>query len=307
MINKLELQKYDIQEEIRRVATEICNDGLEELIVHSNPDEIVIHNTRKRIKFLRALLRLVKYDLDKVHYSSQNNFLRHIKNLSTNQREIIVLEKAVLQLLSTSTKNSTIAFLERVHSSVMAEKEIINREPTHEALVGRYQKLLQVYKNLIREWPFSKKDLKQIITGMTVIYDSARRLLLQSRTSRDVHSLHDLRKRTKDLYHIFSVIVPASTKEYRHTTILLKKLSDILGDIHDLFAIPDFIEKVTPGVHDDPVFLKIKKRTQRKIDARIDKALKLSDEVYKQTPYKFRMAVTRRLTRYSSKHFKPDF
>lgn len=306
-ITKLELQAYDIHEELKRIGIKICNDGLEELTVHSNPDEIVIHNTRKRIKFLRALLRLVKYEVDNVVFSSQNNFLRHIKNLSTKQREIVVLEKTILQLLATSSKTSTILFLQNLLAAVELEKMKINADPPHTELVERYKRLLIVYRNLIREWDFSFRDIKMIVRGVYELYFKARRLLVISKKSRDVHHLHDLRKRTKDIYHILSMLRPASEAELTKTIIKFKKLSDLLGDIHDLFTIPEYIKHLRPEEINSTAYDRIYKRISRRIETRIEKSFLLSDEIYGQTPYQFRIYLYRKLRKFASRGFKPKF
>lgn len=307
IITKLELQAFDIHEELRRIGIEICNDGLEELIVHSNPDEIVIHNTRKRIKFLRALLRFVKYEVDGVIFSSQNNFLRHIKNLSTRQREIVVLEKALLQLLATSSRSSTIVFLQEVLATIELEKLKISLDPSHDELVERYKKLIIVYRNLIREWEFSKKDVRMLVRGLHELYLRARRLLAVSKPSRDVHHLHDLRKRTKDIYHIISILRPASRTDFSKLIRDFKRLSDLLGDIHDLFTIPHYISMFTPHYKDSAAYGRIVKRINTKIETRINKAFAAADVVYQLTPYRYKMDIFRKLKKYSSREFRPKF
>jgi CHAD domain-containing protein len=73
--------------------------------------------------------------------------------------------------------------------------------------------------------------------GFERIYLRGRRALKAARKDPDTESLHELRKRAKDLWHAAQVLRPAAPKAMKRLARRAHALSDVVGDDHDLAVL----------------------------------------------------------------------
>jgi CHAD domain-containing protein len=79
--------------------------------------------------------------------------------------------------------------------------------------------------------------------GFERIYKRGRRALKAARRDPTDENLHELRKRAKDLWHAAQVLRPTSPKRMRRLARRAHRLSDLLGDDHDLAVLLDAATK----------------------------------------------------------------
>jgi CHAD domain-containing protein len=98
-------------------------------------------------------------------------------------------------------------------------------------------------------------------------------------------SLHDLRKRTKDLWHAAQIVRPVDEKGMARLAKRAHKLSDVIGNHHDLGMLRDAAagrrETLRPG--ELKLLRGLIERRQRKLERR---ALRRGKQLYGVKPRK---------------------
>jgi CHAD domain-containing protein len=128
--------------------------------------------------------------------------------------------------------------------------------------------------------------------GFERIYRRGRRALKVARQDPTTESLHELRKRAKDLWHGAQVVRPAAPKPMKKLARRAHDLADVVGEDHDLAVLLDGARQrpdtLAPGELEllDGLVSRRRARLQRK-------ALRLGRRVYARKPRKVARLVAR--------------
>jgi CHAD domain-containing protein len=117
--------------------------------------------------------------------------------------------------------------------------------------------------------------------------------------------LHDWRKRSKDLWHAVQILRPAAPKRMKRLAKRAHRLSDLLGDDHDLAVMRGQVERA------DGSFEREASRTallasidRRRLSLQRD-AFKLGAKIYEARPKSFGRSVERGWRRPAAAHPQP--
>jgi CHAD domain-containing protein len=92
-------------------------------------------------------------------------------------------------------------------------------------------------KKRLKGWRLDQKGWDAIENGLHRSYRDAREAMQDVIKHCDVESLHDWRKRVKDLRHQIELLIPAWPDELTKMEEEMHQLSDLLGDDHDLAVL----------------------------------------------------------------------
>jgi CHAD domain-containing protein len=222
-----------------RIVTEEIDEALEQL--RSADDRVkVVHESRKSIKKLRAILRIFEREMGSKAFSSENRFLRDTGRTLSDTRDADVLIESfdgiAKRLLD--KENGQPQLITKTRKVVFAPQTEKNNHDPQVAIaeaIGR----LEEAKKRVQDWPISDANQATITRGMSDIYRAGRRAMktayAQSQAEEQSEELfHDWRKRVKDLWYHTLLIQPTWPKLLDTYAGQAHKLADYLGEEHDL-------------------------------------------------------------------------
>ncbi len=277
-----------IPDGIRRAAGAQLAEAADDFAAVSAAElEAAVHATRKRIKRVRAALRLSRSAIGEHTYAPEKRQLQAISGQLSSARDARVL----LETLTALEERCADALPERGTIELRARLRD-EHERTLEALLaeGLDQTTAQALGEAhvrTTQWTFDGDDFRTIKPELRRIYSRGRRLLREARSEPDAEHLHDCRKRAKDLWHAAQLLRAAHPKRMKRLSRRAHKLADLLGDHHDLSVLRDYVEVHPHHFEDmasrDALLLTIDRRR----DALGRRALKVGRGVYKRSPKKF--------------------
>ena len=235
--------------EIARVARGRIDHALDELSGNSEstPEEAV-HEARKDMKKLRALLRLARGELGKETFARENACFRDAARELAGTRDSDVMLDTLASLDLPSWLGGELRKLIQAH---------LPRDGTRdrEAAAARAVAILREARERVDDWPLSHDSFEAVAKGLGRTYRRGRRALKAALDEPTAEALHEWRKRVKDLWYEHTLLrelwppVMSAAGDEAH------ELSDWLGDDHDLVVLaawvrghldpdPDFSEAV---------------------------------------------------------------
>ena len=222
-----------------------------------------VHESRRAMKRVRALLRLVRGELPEKIFDFEDRSLRDIARTVAPIREAAaMLEAAWLirdiygDLLAPGTFEEMIARLarrrERMDTNALEDPN----------LVGRLVRDLERAHNRFAAWPTDPEakaayglgigdSYAAIRPGLHATYSTGRRNMVRAYDSRTARDFHSWRKRVKDLRHQMEFLVPLWPEMISALAGTLDRMGGILGEDHDLAALMDLLAD-EPGLAPNP-------------------------------------------------------
>lgn len=225
--------------EIRRVACDIADRGLEHIrSIDAEPD-IAVHETRKRLKELRALLRIVRGELGERGYHIENRHLRDTGRLLSPVRDRAVLV-ATLQTLGSHPDAEQIAGELHTLSKRFEDEYQRQMERIHSFNVPeRVEESLHALLRRVMTWPIRREGFAVVQPGLERVYRNGVKAMEQSREKPTDANLHEWRKQTKHLWYQIRMLAPAWPAVLNGVAGTLHELSDTLGLDHDLAVLAE--------------------------------------------------------------------
>jgi CHAD domain-containing protein len=226
---------------VARVARGRIDDAIDELSgeAGSSPEEAV-HNARKDIKKLRALLRLVRGELGKGVYQRESACLREAAAALAGLRDADVMA-------------STLDGLELEESIAGPLRQALEAHRLRTGGGSREQaaaeaiELLGAMRARIDDWPLENDSFDALAPGLRRMYRRGRREWRAMRNEPSVEGLHEWRKRTKELWYHHELLRPLWKPVMKAVGDEAHALSDKLGDDHDLAVLHEWARE-----HADP-------------------------------------------------------
>ena len=207
-----------------------------------------IHNTRKTLKRLRALLRITRPGLSDGVYAHENARHRDIGRLLAEARDRHVLAET-LQTLELSATG-------RTKTALKAAQLKLTRVERPERLAGHAEHFRQAVEQL-REGQARMADLEIARGGYEIAWEGLERVHRQAARAFDCaykspsdEALHDFRKRTQYHFRHMLLLSPAWPEMLEARVATARRLSALLGEDHDIavmMASLDACHAVTPG------------------------------------------------------------
>jgi len=137
------------------------------------------------------------------------------------------------------------------------------------------------------EWVFARDGFDALSPGLHRIYRRGRKRMRAARQDPSPENLHEWRKRVKDLWHATQIVCEARPKRLDRFAKRAHKLSDVLGDGHDLEVLRAYVEAHPQAVAHEPSRKALLAAIERRSDELRDKALKRGRKLCGQKPKRF--------------------
>ena len=223
--------------EIARAARGRIDDALDELRGKSDstPEEAV-HESRKDMKKLRALLRLVRDDLGKQTFARENTCFRDAARELAGTRDSDVM----LETLGALELPDGVGW--QLRKVIQADRDR-NGGDDREAAARRAVAMLKEARGRADDWPVERDSFDALAGGLKRTYRRGRRDFKAAREEPTVESLHEWRKRVKDLWYHHTLLKELWPPVMTAVGDQAHDLSDLLGDDHDLAVLADWVRE----------------------------------------------------------------
>lgn len=217
--------------------------------------EGAVHESRKSIKRVRALLRLVRSEIPDRIYDFENESLRDTARLVSEVRStqgVVNAARSIQQLYGESLADGTfgelVARLERRRD--LAELNAME-DPD---LVGRVVRGLERAFHRYRSWPTDpdarevyglgiRDEYDAISPGLDSTYGRGRQTMVTAYRRGGPGDFHEWRKRVKDLRHQMEFLAPLWPEVVVAVAMTLDRLGNILGEDNDLAELQDLLRR----------------------------------------------------------------
>jgi CHAD domain-containing protein len=248
-----------------------------------------VHNARKALKRLRALLRSLRVAFPKKLFRAEN---RHI---AATCRRISPLRDVHVQLRTLGKlKAAASPAGDHIRRQLLRQQSsFIRRIP---ALRKTVRALLDVSRQSLASWPLRKATAEDLASGLKRIYKQGREAFKAARKSPTPGHLHAWRKKTKSLGYGLELIKNLGSGELSKMIRCSDILTVALGDDQDLFMVLRALDKEHRS---NPAsdFNRLANRISLKRAKRQKRAFKLGEKVYGEKPGGFEKRLDRYLRR----------
>ena len=225
----------------RRIAVEQIERAQSQL--HDKGDQVIaVHETRKSLKRLRSLLRLVRPAMGEAAFTQENAQLRDIGLSLSGERDRHVLLETVNKLEESAgfgPKGLVGSLRERIAAT--------NGEGAPPSLKEAQGRLSDAKKRLA-ELHIDGSGFDVVGAGLERSYRKARRALSQAYEKQTDEAFHDWRKGTQAHWRQMTLLARAWPDYLGARASEARRLSQLLGDDHDLAMLVVFVAIVEKAV-----------------------------------------------------------
>lgn len=277
----------------RRIVREQIGRAVADLESHPENFHRAVHQARRRLKRIRAILRLVRPALGET-YTVENRRFRDIARRLAPLRETGAMAETV------ETLGLTVAAKKEPGPAVLGAQP--SRHPVSSespAVIAACIQALNEADRDVRVWKLVGDDFDLFAKGFRDTYRRGRRWAKKCEDNPETGNLHEWRKYVKYHLHQIQVLKNCRPEYMRSRARSLDDLAELLGEEHDLYILKQRI--VAQCREDSPDPAEIRKIDRRR-HRRRQKALALGRRLYKRKPADF----TRRVQKWCHRWRRGD-
>jgi CHAD domain-containing protein len=252
-------------------------------------DEWTVHEIRKVLKRLRALMRLLRPRLGPKRFARENAALRDCGRRLAGARDAEVMLSTLDALCGRHpAKLAGSRGVERLRAQLRTERDraaaTAIRDPR---LRGAVADDLRAVRERVAGWELTLRDAKLVGPGLERLYRQGRRDLRGARRHKDSEALHQWRKRVKDLRYVAETLDRGDRHVHR-VARRADRLGETLGEEHDLALLARAVRRRPKHFAGDrparKTLLKLIARRRAKLRRR---ALRDGERLYRRRPRAF--------------------
>jgi CHAD domain-containing protein len=249
---------------------------------HAHDPVAAVHGARKDLKRTRALLRLARPDLSGKAYRRENRELRDIGREMSAGRDAEVMVQTVDALAERFAgqlpKRQFTALSRRLAAQAASARE--------DGAAAGLGDALAAAAGRAAAWPLEGAERSTLRAGVADAYRRGREAFAVAQRDPSAEHLHEWRKRVKDLWYQQRLLRDAWKAPMKAFAGECDRLSELLGDDHDLAALTAVLgsPSAAPPSVDVERLLELIAARREELQA---EAFELGGRVYAETPKAF--------------------
>lgn len=240
---------------IRRIARRQIDTACRELQNEENPRRAV-HESRKALKKLRAILQLAAPELGRKRQKQEKQAIRHAARLLAPLRDAEVQTLTLASLIETA-KLPAKEFSE-VSGILDAEVSRLHRQATRPA--RRAQEILRVARGRIRRWPLRGLEWESLEHEMRQTYRKGRKALEIFQQKPASEAFHAWRKRVKELWYHLRITQSYLPEEAADWIANVEAIGELAGNANDLAVLRETLSALQPNAQTARLIAEIDQR-----------------------------------------------
>jgi CHAD domain-containing protein len=248
------------------------------------PADEAIHDARKRLKRVRAYLRLLRPALGAAVYRRENTGIRDAARPLTAIRDAKVLVETFDKLIEQFRGALDESALGGVRRYLATNQEETRRQVLEEDALKRVMNALAAARVRIKRLRVGKSGWSVLGLGLRRVYRRGRNAFASVLQEPSADNLHEWRKQAKYLWHgleVFGPLWPVVVDELATET---HKLADYLGDDHDLAVLRQRLREVISQFPDLAAVEALMALIDRRRNELQEQAYALGRLLYKEKP-----------------------
>ncbi len=273
-----------VPEGISRIVIEQLDDAHERLCdgLAKDPDASV-HEARKDMKKARSGIRLVRESLGERRYRADNERLRSAGRRLSHARDAAVREKALAGLRDHYGDASEPDAREAIADATVAVRTLtVDEHELERAAAEAVAEIDATRASVAEAWSLDAGGWDAVSPGLELAYRRGRKTLRALRGEPSDESVHELRKRAKDLWYHQRLLRGAWPGMLDESVEQAHRLTDLLGDHHDLALLEAELPTNLSLTPDGRDLLATAIRGRK--DELLAEAIELGERVYAEKP-----------------------
>jgi CHAD domain-containing protein len=285
-----------LRKSLRRIVRHQMDTVLEELTAarKSSRDEVV-HEARRALKKIRAVLRLVRPVIGEKLYRRENTCFRDAGRPLTEARDARILIETLDKLVAHFQEHIAGRSFADVRTALQDNLRAVRRRvlDEHHALVMVAETVSQA-RERVKGWTDVPDKWSSVGAGLQDTCRQARAAFRDAAADPSVATLHEWRKQVKYLRYQFEVLRPLWPERMEELAAEADRMGDLLGDDHDLAVLRQLLTRARRPVADDSereALLALLERRRAELEQEV---LLLGERFFQDRP----RAIARRLKGY---------
>lgn len=216
---------------LRDAAAGQLDDAIRQLLIAGPDHPEGVHDVRKHLKKLRAMLRLLRPGLGD-RYPAQNAALRDAARLLSAGRDDEVLLQTFERLTASLAPEAQAGFAP-VRARLEARRAAALNVPARDRL--RALIALVRMRPAVRRWPAA--DREALFRGWKRGFKRARKSWREAEQDGGSLQVHEWRKRIKVHWYQTRLLQPYARERLGRRREKLRRLAEMLGEFHDLAVL----------------------------------------------------------------------
>ncbi|HZO07158.1 MAG TPA: CHAD domain-containing protein [Solirubrobacterales bacterium] len=228
-------RKEDAGDGLRRIVRGRTAQAIESLEGIEEDPVAAIHSARKDIKKIRSVLRLLRDDLGKDLYRTENRRYRDAAAGLSGSRDAAVKVETLTALEDHFGREIPSASAWGWRRQL--ERERLEAAEADPEAVAAAIAALRAGGEAVAEWPLDDGSWDLVGPGLERSYRRGRAAMAEVADDPDPELVHAWRKRGKDLWYQLRLVKRAWPSLLGETVDRTHELTDLLGDHHDLSVL----------------------------------------------------------------------
>ncbi|HWF74049.1 MAG TPA: CHAD domain-containing protein [Solirubrobacteraceae bacterium] len=282
-----------VEDGIRRCSREQLDHAVQELTDGIKADAVeAIHEARKALKKQRSLLRLARAAFAPAVRRQEATVFRQTARKLSGTRDADVMIGALDELSERYAGTIPQGTVAAARARLVARQEDERDRARRSGAAAAVAVELRAARRRADAWDVRGGGWSALAPGLDRSYRRGRDAFKLARAEPTPENLHEWRKRVKDLWYHLRVLRPLSESTMNGQADEAHRLSELLGDDHDLWVLREALSAIEDEITADlePVLGAIDHRTSRLETA----AVLLGERLYAEKPKAF----LRRIHRY---------
>lgn len=237
--------RFKLNEKVRDGVVRIAHEQFDRArgqLAHSTEIERSVHETRKCLKRIRALLRLVRPGIKDETFKHENAALREIGGLLSEARDSHVLLQSIAKL---EAERPDIPFINvRRLALAGARNGKVKEAPNR---MGDALSALLLAQQRFDDLKIAPGNFAILQRGYERAYAHGRRATVVAYKQDSAHAFHELRKHVQRHWRQSQLLSRAWPEVMEAHAMTAREISQILGDDHDLAVLEAYVAGAPKG------------------------------------------------------------
>lgn len=279
-------RRESIRDGVQRIAREQVDKAVHALQDPQLPAGEKVHQLRKRCKKLRGLLRLVRPAFEDV-YQQQNAWFRDTARPLSNVRDAKVIIDAYDGLLAHFADTLTPSRFASIRRELIRRLEQLQQEDIDlpQRLETARERMGQAADGIC-DWN-GGIHRKALAAGLQGTYGRCRKALKQAERSPTPQTLHEWRKRVKYHWYHLRLMQNAWPEVIAAMCEVAKRISDQLGDDHDLAVLQATLREDAEAFGSRPLVEELSSSIDRRRRQLEKRAFRAGRRLFVEKPRRF--------------------
>ncbi len=272
-------------DEARRVARGRVESALQQLRSTDPATRAdAVHEARKDMKKMRAVLRLVRDEVGRETFRAENHRYRDAARLLSEARDNDVLVHTVERLVASHPEEAAAVTPLITDLEARRDRSRESGGSTIDPRLERAEQTIGEGGRLIDDWNLTESDWQLFAGGLRRTYRDGRRRLRDVEVDPTPEAVHEWRKRVKDLWYQLRLLRNSWEEGLKSPVKEVGHLGDLLGSYNDLSVL---LAELEARYSADPAAAGLKAlATSRRIEL-LEEALPIGNRVYAEKPRQF--------------------